>query len=124
VTSSKKFSEMAFHWIKIYESQQELEANLLPQRLVLLELMGEKICLSRNNKGTFAVQDKCPHNGASLSRGFCSTNNEIICPLHRYSYDLSSGKATSGGAYALKTFPIEIKDDGVWLGIKAKWWEL
>lgn len=77
----------------------------------------------RTEKGLFAVQDKCPHNGASLSRGFCSPNNEVVCALHRYSFDLSSGKATSGGAYTLKTFPIEIKEDGVWLGIKAAWWE-
>lgn len=79
--------------------------------------------MARTESGVFAVQDKCPHNGASLSRGMCSKQNEIVCPLHRYSFDLKSGKATSGGAFALKTYPIEFKNDGVYLGIKAKWWE-
>lgn len=115
---------MSYHWIKIYESEEAMVHNLLPGRLMRLELRGNNICLSRNENGVFAVQDKCPHNGASLSRGYCSPNNEIICPLHRYSFDLSSGKATSGGAFAVQTYPIEIKSDGVWLGIKAKWWEL
>ena len=91
---------------------------------MVFELKGEKICVTRTNKGFYAVQDKCPHNGASLSKGYCSNNNEIICPLHRYLSDLQSGKATSGGAFALKTYPIEIKNDGVFIGIKAKWWEM
>lgn len=92
--------------------------------LLVLELRGEKICLTRSAKGVFAVQDKCPHNGASLSKGFCTAANEIVCPLHRYSFDLQNGKATSGGGYALKTYPLSVKDDGVFLGIKAKWWEM
>ena len=90
---------------------------------MVFELRSEKICITRTAKGFFAVQDKCPHNGASLSKGFCSKQNEIVCPLHRYSFDLETGKATSGGGYALKTYPIEIKDNGVFVGIKAKWWE-
>mgnify|MGYP002781048191 FL=1 len=111
------------HWIRIFENQQDFENYIQPNTFVLFELRGEKICVTRTDKGVFAVQDKCPHNGASLSKGFCSKNNEIVCPLHRYSFDLESGKATSGGAYALKTYPVEIKNDGVYVGIKAKWWE-
>ena len=90
---------------------------------MVFELKGEKICVTRTDQGFFAVQDKCPHNGASLSKGFCSKQNEIVCPLHRYSFDLKSGKATSGSGFALKTYPIEIKSNGVFIGIKARWWE-
>lgn len=91
---------------------------------MVFELKGEKICVTRTQKGVYAVQDKCPHNGASLSKGFCSANNEIVCPLHRYSFDLQSGKATSGSGYALKTYPISVRPDGVFVGIKARWWEM
>ncbi|WP_317899768.1 Rieske (2Fe-2S) protein [Aurantibacillus circumpalustris] len=114
---------MSYHWIRIFENETELENYILPNVFFVFELRGEKICITRTDKGYFAVQDKCPHNGASLSKGFCSKENEIICPLHRYSFDLKSGKATSGGAFALKTYPIQIKPDGVYVGIKAKWWE-
>ncbi len=114
-----------FHWIKIFESQSEFENYTQLGTFLTFDLKGEKICVTRTAKGAYAVQDKCPHNGASLSKGFCSPANEIICPLHRYSFDLESGKATSGGAFALKTYPIEIKKDGgVYVGIKAKWWEM
>lgn len=115
---------MSYHWIKIFETKEEFENYILPNTFVVFNLRSEKICVTRTNKGFYAVQDRCPHNGASLSKGFCSLKNEIICPLHRYSYDLESGKATSGGAYALKTYPIETRDNGVFVGIKAKWWEM
>ena len=98
--------------------------NISANTFITFHLKGEKICLTRTDKGFYAVQDSCPHNGASLSKGFCSKQNEIVCPLHRYSFDLESGKATSGGAYTLKTYPIQQKADGVYLGIKAKWWEM
>lgn len=112
------------HWIKIFENQIEFENYIQPNKFMVFDLKGEKICVTRNSKGFFAVQDKCPHNGASLSKGFCSPNNEIICPLHRYAFNLKDGKATSGGAFALKTYPISIKETGVFIGIKAKWWEM
>lgn len=114
---------MSYHWIKLFESEDALHNYIGLNTFVLFELRGEKICVTRNREGFFAVQDKCPHNGASLSRGFCNEKNEIVCPLHRYSFNLKTGKATSGGAYALKTYPISIKEDGVFVGIKAKWWE-
>ena len=77
----------------------------------------------KSEKGIYAVDDKCPHNGASLSMGICNEDNEIVCPLHRYSFDLRTGRATSGGAFALTLYPIEIRNNGVYVGIKAKWWE-
>ena len=114
---------MSYHWIKIFETKNTLDFYITPNTFVVFELRGEKICVTQTEKGFFAVQDRCPHNGASLSRGFCTANNEIVCPLHRYSFDLETGKATSGGAYALKTYPVKIEPNGVFVGIKAKWWE-
>ena len=115
---------MSYHWIKIFENETEFENYIQPNTFVVFQLKGEKICVTRTARGFYAVQDKCPHNGASLSQGFCSKNNEIVCPLHRYSYDLESGKQTTGGGFALRTYPISIKKDGVYVGIKAKWWEM
>jgi nitrite reductase/ring-hydroxylating ferredoxin subunit len=114
---------MSYHWFKIFEKEEAIEDYLLPNTFMVFQFKGEKICVTRTSEGLHAVQDKCPHNGASLSKGFCTKKNEIVCPLHRYSFDLKTGKATSGGAFALTTYPIEIKNDGVYVGVKSKWWE-
>jgi 3-phenylpropionate/trans-cinnamate dioxygenase ferredoxin subunit len=115
---------LAYHWIKIFDSKDEVENHIQLHTFIPFQLKGEKINVIKTDKGLFAFNDKCPHNGASLSKGFCTKNNEVVCPLHRYSFDLANGRATSGGAFALKTYPIEIKDNGVFVGIKASWWEL
>jgi|APGre2960657404_1045060.scaffolds.fasta_scaffold08074_4 3-phenylpropionate/trans-cinnamate dioxygenase ferredoxin subunit len=115
---------MNYHWIKIFDNQTELETLIPINTIIVFELRNEKICVTQTQNGFFAVQDKCPHNGASLSKGFCNKNNEIICPLHRYSFNLENGKATSGGAFALKTYPIQSKKNGVFIGIESKWWEM
>ena len=114
---------MAHHWFKIFDDEITLINCIQPNSLLVFEFKNEKICVTRNDFGYFAVQEKCPHNGASLSRGYCNLKNEIVCPLHRYSFDLKTGKSTSGSAFALKTYPVEIRKDGVYLGIQAKWWE-
>jgi nitrite reductase/ring-hydroxylating ferredoxin subunit len=114
---------MAYHWIKIFESETELNNYVVPNTFVPFHLKGENICVTRTDMGVYAFLDRCPHNGAKLSMGMCSPKNEIICPIHRYAFDLESGRATSGGAFALKKYPIKIQNDGVYVGIKAGWWE-
>ncbi|MGE0568692.1 MAG: Rieske (2Fe-2S) protein [Bacteroidia bacterium] len=113
-----------YHWIKIFGSLEEAENLLQLNKTMAFDLKGKKICVTRTKNGLFAVQDKCPHNGALFSKGgICQKNQEIVCPLHRYSFDLKSGKCTSGQGYALDTFPLEEKNDGLYIGIKARWWE-
>ncbi len=112
------------HWIKVYENRSAIENNIAIGRSEVFMLKGEKVCIAHTAKGFFAVQDKCPHNAASLSKGYCTSENEIVCPLHRYRFDLESGRSTAGGIYTLKSYPIEFREDGVYVGIKAKWWEM
>lgn len=114
---------MSHHWIKIFESESEMQNNLTIGKAQSLVIKGNKICLVRSTEGLFAVSDRCPHNGASLSQGYCNEKNEIVCPLHRYPFDLKTGKATAGLAMSVLTYPIKTDNTGVYVGIKAKWWE-
>lgn len=116
-------SKTEIDWYKIFSSQDELQNNVprgIPQRLMV---GGKKVCLVNTSEGYFAVQDKCPHNGASLSNGYCSALNTIVCPLHRYHFDLRTGQAKSGIADRLETFQIDIREDGVYIGIKRFSWK-
>jgi nitrite reductase/ring-hydroxylating ferredoxin subunit len=113
-----------YHWVKIFDSEEALENNVPLNGKQEVLAKGKKIIVVRTTFGYTAVRERCPHNGASLSGGFCTPEGEIVCPLHRYRFSLITGKSTSGGSYALETYPLAIKPDGVFLGIKAKWWEL
>lgn len=97
--------------------------NIPSGKAITIVAKGTKICLANGGSGVFAVSDRCPHNGASLGQGFCSTNNEIVCPMHRYPFNLETGKATAGLSYSLETYPLRKDETGVFVGIKEKWWE-
>jgi nitrite reductase/ring-hydroxylating ferredoxin subunit len=48
-----------------------------------------------NVAGTlYAIEDTCPHRGASLSEGECE-GTEVICPWHGARFDLTSGNHLS-----------------------------
>lgn len=115
---------MSLHWIKIFDNETDLLNNIGLGKAQSLTVKGNKICIARSPQGVFAIADRCPHNGASLSSGYCNDKNEIICPMHRYPFDLKTGRATSGLAMNVLTYPVKIEENGVYIGIKTKWWEM
>jgi 3-phenylpropionate/trans-cinnamate dioxygenase ferredoxin subunit len=45
---------------------------------------------------------------------------QVVCPVHRYRFDIRNGRNTSGEGYFLKTYRVETRDDGVYLGWEEK----
>lgn len=115
---------MNLHWIKIFDNEEAMRNNVPLGKAQSIVVRGNKICLAHSTDGVFAVSDRCPHNGASLSQGYCNMDNQVVCPMHRYPFDLKTGRAAAGLAYGLHTYPIKIESDGVYIGIKPKWWEM
>lgn len=72
----------------------------------------------------FAVQNECPHKKQMiLSRGIlgtCGTINEpkVSCPYHKKNFSLITGKCISDESYTLKTYPIFIIDEKIYIGIR------
>ncbi|MGK0291183.1 MAG: nitrite reductase (NADH) small subunit [bacterium] len=71
----------------------------------------------------YAVQNKCPHdNQEVLSRGLAGDRKgepKIVCPLHKHSFSLRSGKHLGGEDHLqLETFPIKLEDDFIYVGIE------
>ena len=115
--------EKKYRWFKIFSSSEEMQNNIAPRRTYALQVDGKKICVVHGLDGFYAVRDKCPHNGFPLSAGFCSDVNSIVCPVHRYHFDLKTGKALSGIGSRVETFPIETSEKGVFLGVEEyNWW--
>jgi 3-phenylpropionate/trans-cinnamate dioxygenase ferredoxin subunit len=116
-------SEKKFRWFKIFESEDEMKNNVAPRKSISMQVDGKKICLVHGTDGFYAVRDKCPHNGFPLSAGHCTESNSIVCPIHRYHFDLKTGKALSGMAIRVETFPLKIAGNGVFLGVEEfNWW--
>jgi nitrite reductase/ring-hydroxylating ferredoxin subunit len=107
-------------WHKIAESAEELFFN--ENNLATAEANGKKICIGRFNETLFAFAHKCPHAGGYLSDGYIDALGNVVCPLHRYKYDISNGRNVSGEGYYLKHWPMEIREDGIFVGMEKSSW--
>jgi 3-phenylpropionate/trans-cinnamate dioxygenase ferredoxin subunit len=67
-----------------------------------------------------ACAAKCPHAGARMAEGYIDALGNIVCPLHRYKFSLSGGRNVSGEGYFLKTYAVEERADGIYVGIEEK----
>ena len=86
----------------------------------------KSICLVGHEGKIYAISATCPHAGAELSGGWCK-DGKIICPFHRYSYSLETGRGDPGQNDYVDTYPVEIREDGLYVGIASfgdKWREI
>ena len=81
---------------------------------------GKTICLVGYENEIFALSAKCPHAGGDLTQGWCQ-EGKLICPLHRYSFDLRTGKGSEGQNDYIDSYPVEIKDDSIYIGVESFW---
>lgn len=65
----------------------------------------------------YAFAAKCPHASAKLCDGWVDAQGRIVCPLHKYRFDPANGRNTSGEGYKLKTYPTDIKDGDLYIGL-------
>ncbi len=102
-------------WIKVAEN--------IPVKEVFIRKIkagNQNLCLVGFEGKLYAVSAKCPHAGGELAGGWCE-KGQIICPIHRYQYDLKTGKGAAGQGDYIDTFPVEVRADGIYVQIKKRW---
>ncbi len=71
----------------------------------------EQIAVFRLRDGGFrAVSAICPHARGPIADGQIDSA-VVICPLHQHTFDLATGRSTSGQR-DLRTYPIHLDDQG------------
>lgn len=79
-------------------------------------IAGEKtICLLKRGGAVFAFPATCPHAGARLCEGWLDPLGRVVCPLHKYRFDPVNGRNTSGEGYKLKTWPVDVRESGIFV---------
>ncbi len=77
--------------------------NLIEGKILKVRLLGEDILLWRNGKQALAWEDRCPHRGASLTKGWIEKDS-IVCPYHGLAFS-SEGKCSHIPAHPEKVPP-------------------
>ncbi len=88
-----------------------------------VKVAGRILCLVGVEDKVYALAAKCPHAGGDLSNGWCK-DGKLICPIHRYSYDITTGKGSEGQNDYIANYPVEIRDNGIYVGINSFWGKL
>lgn len=86
-----------------------------------IEVNGKQLCIINNDDEIIATQSFCPHAGGHFSGGWCK-NGHLICPIHRYAYDLKTGRGAEGQGDYINIYQTEIKEDGLYVGFEESWW--
>jgi len=108
--------EKKYTWHKIAASLEEIFFS--SGGLAQVEVSGKTICIAVKDAQLSACTAKCPHAGGLLADGYLDPLGNIVCPLHRYKFNLKNGRNTSGEGYFLKVFPVEMREDGVFVGVQ------
>ena len=103
------------NWVKVADFIEAISFNA--NNIAEAEADGKKICVARYNDELFAFAAKCPHASGLFVNGFIDAMGNVVCPLHRYKFCLKNGRNVTGEGYYLKTWPVEIREEGVFIGM-------
>src|ERR1700694_3722745 len=75
--------------------------------------VGDKlIAFSRQAGRYFAIDDTCPHMGASLSGGYVE-NGIVTCPWHAWRFRLTDGAWADNPRIKIGCYPVKVENGDV-----------
>ena len=78
----------------------------------VFQIGGASIAVFHTRDGNvFATDPACPHKGGPLADGLVGAE-KVICPLHGFVFDLTSGQPAGNNCPALKTYPATVNEEG------------
>lgn len=81
-----------------------------------IKVEGQSIALFKHNGDIYATDNQCPHMGYPLTRGRVR-GGVLTCDWHGWSYDMRGGGCFTGGCDDLATFPVEVRENDIYLDI-------
>lgn len=80
-----------------------------------LEAFGRTVAVFRTVDGIYALDDTCPHRGASLSEGCLSDRGEVLCPLHGWPFSLETGVYAEARRIKVQTYNVQVRDEMIYI---------
>ena len=90
-----------------------------PGARALVESAGKSLALFNVDGQFYAIDDSCPHQGASLCGGKLA-GKVIQCCAHGLRFDLASGYLLNSTALKVANYPIEVEGEQLYLIIASE----
>ncbi len=95
-----------------------LDQDELPEGRVKTVTLGtQSLCMTHHGGQYAALCNACPHQGGPLGEGSIE-NGMLRCPWHGWDFDPTTGKPPGGYDDGVPTYPVEVRGDGVYVGIE------
>jgi 3-phenylpropionate/trans-cinnamate dioxygenase ferredoxin subunit len=101
-------------WYRVADREEEI--TLATNGIAQMEVEGRRFCMARYEGRWHAFAWKCPHAGGLFSEGHIDGAGNVVCPVHRYRFRLSNGWNSSGEGFKLRTYAVESREDGIYVG--------
>ena len=108
--------EKRVQWIRVYLTEEAAQRKIPLNSSQTVTAGGWSFCMARTEEGIFALGPRCPHQGFKWGGASCQ-DGIIVCPLHRFGFNLKNGK---GQGMHVETFPVEVRKDGVFVGVERR----
>lgn len=90
-----------------------------PGMRTLFEPVGSSLALFNVAGQLYAIDDSCPHQGASLCGGRLE-GRVIQCCAHGLRFDLASGYLLNSNSVKVANYPVEVVDGQVFIVITSR----
>ncbi len=78
-----------------------------------------EVALFKVNNKIYALSNICPHKHSALIYDAFIEDGCVVCPAHGWMFDLHTGKLSTGKT-RITTFPVQVKDDYIFVKIDKK----
>ncbi|HHO52039.1 MAG TPA: thiamine pyrophosphate-binding protein, partial [Deltaproteobacteria bacterium] len=98
-------------WVRV------LELDELPEgRVATVTCRRRTLCMTHHKGSLAALDDRCPHQGGPLGEGSIE-GGWLRCPWHGWDFHPTTGASPDGHGDGVQTFPVEVRGDGVYVGL-------
>ncbi len=94
-------------------------AEVRDQGALAVTVEGHTLVLFAYGDRVYAVDNRCPHMGFPLDRGTVR-DGILTCHWHHARFDLCSGGTFDQWADDVRAFPVELRDDAVWVDLAPR----
>ncbi|WP_109832883.1 Rieske (2Fe-2S) protein [Reichenbachiella versicolor] len=99
----------------LVEGEEKAKSIFPLNKLTKLKADDFIFCLVRTNRGYYAFEKSCPHQGHTLSLARINNTNQLVCPLHGYAFDLDYGDEDSYRCRELKRYKTYWEKDHLYI---------
>ena len=108
--------EKKYSWFKI--AGEEKDIHFQSNNMAIVMVNGKVISVGKHKDILYAFAHQCPHAGGIMAEGWIDVKGNVVCPVHGYRFNMENGRNVTGEEYSLKHWPVERRQDGIYVAME------